>query len=107
MGHTALAGQWTLLAALFLALRPARGGRSGVTWVALLAATALIHSYLLAMEDMSLELGRMSKKFKHAEGWRRHLHFGFCKAESDPLSNALGRNCLINQHYERDLEKGF
>lgn len=49
MGHTALAGQWTLLAALFLALRPARGGRSGVTWVALLAATALIHSYLLAM----------------------------------------------------------
>jgi len=29
------------------------------------------------MEDMSLELGRMSKKFHHAEGWRRHLHFGF------------------------------
>ena len=48
-GHTALAGQWTLLAALFLALGPARGGRSGVAWVALLAATALIHSYLLAM----------------------------------------------------------
>ena len=48
-GHTALAGQWTLLAALFLALGPARGNRSGVAWVALLAATALIHSYLLAM----------------------------------------------------------
>jgi LmbE family N-acetylglucosaminyl deacetylase len=66
-----------------------------------------LNSYLLAMEDKSLALGRMSGRFKHAEGWRRHLHFGFCQAESDPLSKALGRNCLINQRYERDLEKGF
>src|SRR5437660_558305 len=48
-----------------------------------------LNSYLLAMEDKSLALGRMSGRFKHAEGWRRHLHFGFCKAESDPLSKAL------------------
>ena len=33
-----------------------------------------MNSYLLAMEDMSLAVGRMSKKFKYAEGWRRHLH---------------------------------
>src|SRR5882762_3797292 len=51
-----------------------------------------LNSYLLAMEDMSLELGRMSKRFKHAEGWRRHLHFGFCGADTDPLAKALGKN---------------
>ena len=54
----------------------------------------------------SLALGRMSGRFKHAEGWRRHLHFGFCKAESDPLSKALGRNYLINKSYEQALEDG-
>ena len=51
-----------------------------------------LNSYLLAMEDASLELGRMSGKFKHAEGWQRHLHVGFCKPETDPLREILGRN---------------
>src|SRR6266850_710999 len=49
-------------------------------------------SYLLAMEDLSLSVGRLSKVFKHAEGWRRHLHFGFCKAGADPLRQALGKD---------------
>ena len=66
-----------------------------------------MNSYLLAMEDKSLEVGRMSKKFKHAEGWRRHLHFGFCAAEDDPLAKALGRHFFINKEYEAMLEKGF
>src|SRR5882672_5996352 len=65
-----------------------------------------LNSYLLAMEDMSLELGRMSKRFKHAEGWRRHLHFGFCAADTDPLAKALGKSYLINKAYERSLERG-
>jgi len=64
-----------------------------------------LDSYLLAMEDVSLDVGRMSKIFKHAEGWRRHLHYGFCSADHDPLKDALGKNCLINEAYERDLEK--
>jgi LmbE family N-acetylglucosaminyl deacetylase len=63
-----------------------------------------MNSYLLAMEDMSLEVGRMSKRFQHAEGWRRHLHFGFCSADADPLSDALGKNCFVNKAYERALE---
>jgi len=62
-----------------------------------------LSSFLLAMEDKSLELGRMSKRFKHAEGWRRHLHFGFCKPEADPLREALKRNYSINADYEREL----
>ena len=71
-GHTALAGQWTLLAALFLALGPARGGRSGVAWVALLAATALIHSYLLAM-GTALWIADWTRRTwiePHGRGWR-------------------------------------
>lgn len=65
------------------------------------------NSYLLAMEDMSLEVGRMSGKFKHAEGWRRHLHLGFCQPEADPLAQALGKNYLVNPDYEKQLEKGI
>jgi hypothetical protein len=63
-----------------------------------------LNSYLLTMEDMSLEMGRMSRKFTHAEGWRRHLHLGFCSPVADPLKNTLGRKCLINHVYERSLE---
>ena len=63
-----------------------------------------LNCYLLAMEDMSREVGRMSKKFKHAEGWRRHLHFGFSATEADPLREALGKNYLVNKAYERGLD---
>jgi len=65
-----------------------------------------LNSYLLAMEDMALAVGRMSKRFKYAEGWRRHLHFGFCGPEADPLAQALGKQYLVNQAYERRLQKG-
>ncbi len=60
-----------------------------------------LNSYLLAMEDMSLAVGRLSKTFRHAEGWRRHLHFGYCGPDTDPLAEALGKNYLVNQAYER------
>jgi len=52
-------------------------------------------------------VGGLSKKFKHAEGWRRHLHFGYAAREADPLAEALGRNYLVNQAYERSLQRGF
>jgi LmbE family N-acetylglucosaminyl deacetylase len=63
-----------------------------------------VSSYLLAMEDMSLELGRMSQRFQHAEGWRRHSHLGFCAADTDPLARALGKNYYVNRAYEESLE---
>ena len=66
-----------------------------------------MNSFLLAMEDMSLAVGRMSKRFKHAEGWRRHLHFGFCGPEADPLAQALRTKYLVNEAYERGLENGL
>lgn len=46
-------------------------------------------SYLTAMRDLSREVGRLSGRFEYAEGWRRHLHLGFCSAEAYPLGKAL------------------
>jgi LmbE family N-acetylglucosaminyl deacetylase len=61
-------------------------------------------SYLLAMDEMSRAVGKMSRRFRHAEGWRRHLHLGFCAEEAEPLRDALGEDCAINARYERSLE---
>jgi N-acetylglucosamine malate deacetylase 1 len=69
-----------------------------------LDASQGMNSYLQAMDDMSRAVGKLSKKFKHAEGWRRHLHYGFSANEIDPLAEALGKNCLINQAYEKSLK---
>jgi LmbE family N-acetylglucosaminyl deacetylase len=64
------------------------------------------NSYLLTMEDMSLEVGRQSRRFKHAEGWRRHLHLGFCSEDTDPLAEVLSKTYLANKAYARSLEIG-
>ncbi len=66
-----------------------------------------MNSYLAAMEEMSRTLGNMSRKFKHAEGWRRHLHLGYSSASVDPLGDALGRDFLVNKTYEQNLIKGI
>jgi len=65
-----------------------------------------MNSYVAAMENMSRELGKMSGKFKHAEAFRRHLHWGFSSKENDPLSALLGQNYLIDKSYERGLNPG-
>lgn len=64
--------------------------RSQQDW---LAATQGMNSYLQAMVDMSLEVGRRSGRFVHAEGWRQHLPLGLSAAGGDPLREALG-DCL-------------
>lgn len=47
-------------------------------------------SYVASMMRMSAAVGKISGGFTHAEGWRRHLHFGFCDGEEDPLRDHLG-----------------
>lgn len=71
-----------------------------------LQATQGMNSYLLQMEEMAREVGRMSRRFRVAEGWRRHSHMGFCAPDADPLRDALGKKYLVNQAYERALAKG-
>jgi len=62
-----------------------------------------LNAYLETMVDMSAEMGRLSGCFASAEGWRRHLHLGFCDADDDPLRGALGEQCRVNEDYERGL----
>jgi LmbE family N-acetylglucosaminyl deacetylase len=71
-----------------------------------LEASQGMDSYLAAMDDMSRTVGRMSRRFRHAEGWRRHLHLGFSATDDDPLSRALGKDCRLNRAYARQLEAG-
>ncbi|WP_138478767.1 PIG-L deacetylase family protein [Dyadobacter bucti] len=59
-----------------------------------------MNSYIQAMEDFSLEIGNMSDAFEHAEGWRRHTHYGFSEAGFDPLQT-LGRLVLRNEAYAK------
>ena len=57
-----------------------------------------MNSYIRTMEDFSLSIGAMSNGFEHAEGWRRHLHYGFSEADYDPLRD-LGTAYLLNEAY--------
>ncbi len=49
-------------------------------------------SYVKTMEDLGREVGAMSGRFEFAEGWRRHLHAGFCAPDADPLQAALAEH---------------
>ncbi|MBT5708192.1 MAG: LmbE family protein, partial [Verrucomicrobia bacterium] len=52
-------------------------------------------SYVSSMMKMSRAVGKMSNRFQHAEGWRRHLHIGFCDGDDDPLHTDLkDHSCL-------------
>jgi N-acetylglucosamine malate deacetylase 1 len=70
---------------------------------AFLDSTQGMNSYLQTMEEFSVAMGKLSGRFRHAEGWRRHLHWGFCEESADPLRDALGAKYLIDADYERAL----
>ena len=71
-----------------------------------LQASQGMNSYLRDMERMSRAVGRMSRRFRFAEGWRRHSHMGFCGPDTDPLAEVLGRKYQVNRAYERSLSRG-
>ncbi len=68
-----------------------------------LDASQGLDSYLRAMDESSLAVGRMSGKFRHAEGWRRHLHLGLSAMEIDPLAAVLEDNYRLNREQEKEL----
>ena len=76
--------------------------RSQKEW---LDASQGLDAYLNVMEDMCAEAGRMSGRFRFAEGWRRHSHLGFSKAGADPLRDALGDMVVVSDDYEKRLER--
>ncbi|HEV3486831.1 MAG TPA: PIG-L family deacetylase [Vicinamibacterales bacterium] len=64
-----------------------------------------MNSYMRSMEEASLAIGRQSGRFRHAEGWTRHAHLGFCDEHADPLRDALGAKYRVNRTFERRLRK--
>ena len=48
-------------------------------------------SYLQTLRDLDAEGGKLSGRFQYAEGWRRHLHLGFCGPDDNPLVDALSQ----------------
>lgn len=48
-----------------------------------------LDSYFVTLRALNAEIGEMSGCFQYAEGWRRHLHIGFCGQDDDPLCAAL------------------
>lgn len=53
-------------------------------------------SYLVTMRELMKCVGDLSGgKFAFAEGWRRHLHLGFCAADADPLAKVLGERAHV------------
>lgn len=67
-----------------------------------LDATQGMDSFIRTMDDFSREIGKLSGKFRHAEGWRRHSHLGFCGPTDDPLRDVLGKKYLVNRKYEKE-----
>ena len=55
-----------------------------------------VDSYLDNLAALDAEVGQDVRAcFKYAEGWRRHLHLGFCGPEDDPLRTALKERVLV------------
>lgn len=64
-----------------------------------------MNSYLQTMENTSRAVGKMSRRFTHAEGWRRHSHLGFSAEDGDPLREALGSAVLCAARNESRINK--
>jgi len=46
-------------------------------------------SYLASMRELSEKVGKMSGRYRCAEGWRRHSHVGFTRVDGNPLADIL------------------
>ncbi|GMU94134.1 MAG: hypothetical protein AMXMBFR4_31920 [Candidatus Hydrogenedentota bacterium] len=96
------AGQYVDIGSVLDAKRDALAAhKSQKVW---LDASQGLDSYLTTMEELARRVGRMSGRFEYAEGWRRHLHLGFCAEDADPLTAILGKTVHVDPEYERNLE---
>ena len=53
--------------------------------------------------DRGEYFGKMSKRYKYAEGWIRHNPLGFCDPDDNPLMEVLGPSgdAFINEEFEK------
>lgn len=66
--------------------------RSQKEW---LDASQGINSYLDYLELANRKMGCMSGRFEYAEGWTRHLHFGYCDEDTNPLVDGLSAQLVM------------
>jgi LmbE family N-acetylglucosaminyl deacetylase len=52
-------------------------------------------SYLKTMREAALAVGRMSGRYRLAEGWRRHSHVGFSRQDGNPVADLLKDLCFV------------
>ena len=69
-----------------------------------LVATQGMNSFIAKADEDGRLVGRLSKRFRFAEGWWRHLHYGFSAAAVDPLREVLGKNYRVNKTCARSLD---
>jgi N-acetylglucosamine malate deacetylase 1 len=69
-----------------------------------LDASQGLDSYLETMKELMREVGQLSGRFEYAEGWRRHLHLGYCGADDDPLCAALGEHAFVDPANRNSLD---
>ena len=77
--------------------------RSQQSWLAVSQAD---NAYIQGMVDNHGIIGRLSKKYKFAEGWIRHNPIGFCETNDDPLMEVLGPlgQAFINEEFENSIK---
>lgn len=61
--------------------------RSQKNW---LDRTQGMGSYVETMKEMTAQAGALSGVYRYAEGWRRHLHYGYSRHEEKPMEEVLG-----------------
>ena len=59
--------------------------------------------YIDEMVGLCHQCGELSGRFEYAEGWRRHLHYGYGPEDYDPLKDVLGDLCWTDPEYEKSL----
>lgn len=72
--------------------------RSQQEW---LDITQTMDSVIAVQEETARTVGRLSGRFRLAEGWSRHNPLGFCAGDANPLRTALGRKYHLNRGYRR------
>ncbi|MBL8853576.1 MAG: PIG-L family deacetylase [Planctomycetaceae bacterium] len=51
-------------------------------------------NYIATLRELALTAGRLSGTWQLSEGWRRHVHWGFCDPTYDPLASELASDVL-------------
>ena len=64
-------------------------------------------AYLDDMVYRAEYFGKMSGRYRYAEGWIRHNAAGFCADDFNPLLDALKEDAFINPRFEESLKVEF